>query len=146
MTGIPEHTASTSHPPWPSEAEGMGARRTSNVAPVPWQFPRVRDSARLTPPPSPPWRSSWVRSGSGYWRSGSRGRGRSVRSPTPQTGTPGERGATWNTVLATISSAFYTLWSEFIHLVKLWKGKCNWAAWRGYSFQTSNRRWCVDLT
>lgn len=60
----------------------------------------------LTPPPSPPLRSSWVRSGSGYWQSGSPGRGRSVHSLTPQTGTPEEREARWNMVLAAISSTF----------------------------------------
>lgn len=72
--------------------------------------PRVRDSVLvlrgLTPPPSPPLQSSWVRSGSGYWQSCSPGRGRSVHSLTPQTGTPEEREATWKTVLAAVSLTF----------------------------------------
>lgn len=41
-----------------------------------------------TPLPWPPWGLSLAPSGSGCWRSGSRGLARSVRSPTPRTGTP----------------------------------------------------------
>lgn len=46
---------------------------------------------KLIPPPSLPWRLSWVQWGSGCWQSGSHERGRSVHSPTPRTDIPGEK-------------------------------------------------------
>lgn len=110
---ILKHAPSLSHPTCPNNATTQRVRvafQVIHVALSLWFWGQVlnllvrtlllhylsmRDSVtallKLMPPPSPPWRSSWVRLGSGCWRSGSRERGRSDRSPTPQSDTPEEK-------------------------------------------------------